>query len=463
MRPRVASARWASRFLVVWQEQDSLFGPGSIGYAAVHASSGAVISGGTISGGGKDSQPEVASTTATNNDVFVVFRRAGEGIRGVRVDVPASGLPAVVGSVMTISSGANDHSPTIADASSTRRVIAWVHPGVPFPRPGPDEILARAFLGDLTPYGGEYTVYSSGTLDPANPSLDGDGTRFLIAWDARESTSTQLRDVWCRMLEVTTSVGPRGNAVKAPGVAANQSDDDHEPAVSLLRRSSLGSKFLLAWTDGGNGTTPDSLIAVMPIDPEGCFPCGPYGVIPGTSTVDFGAAIASRSQMGEVLDECMIAFTSADRTPPFDPDIWAHRFAAFDVGGSTGNLGGQCGIGGTTTVSSLTAVGNSQFRIELTGAAGAIGGVLILDTSPPANGTVDCGPCRVLVGLATLPPNSFDGTTGTAYVNQPLPCAAALIGAQFEAQWLTVNIGPAPCPIAPNISASNRLRIVLGE
>jgi hypothetical protein len=130
-------------------------------------------------------------------------------------------------------------------------------------------------------------------------------------------------------------------------------------------------------------------------------------------------------------------------------------------GGQSGNVvdqGGGCGGGGTAAVAGAPAIGNCGFRILLQGADLASPAALLVLGDHRA--TVACGTCVILVPMITL---GQPVVGGAATATVPVPCEIGLMGSEIGAQWLVVGTSASPCGLARNVSASNRLRLILGS
>ncbi len=462
MHPRVADVDNTNQFLVVWQDSASFLGPFDIQCRRVTPSSGAMSSIIVVASGAADQlEPDIGNTYSTDNDALVVWSDRSQGIRGRQVDVPSTGNPAPVGSETAISTVTTDEQPVISNnGGGSRRVVAFLRTS------GADRIVARAVTSAMAPTGTEFQVsLASSTLAPTRPAIDGDGTRFLVAWDYQESSTSFYRNVWCRLVRWTGSDLTADAAASVLGNGASDAnDDEREAAVARIGSSLQGTKYVVAWTEQDSGGLNTS-IGVVSVDPLSCLACGTtsyFGSGSGGGR-DWGPAIGSYYQVGEEIDNCMIAYTDTYSVPPFSSDVWGYRFEAFGVSDTVTNLGGGCGFGGTASRGNRAVLGAQNLEIRLSGATGFLGVALALDVSPPVMGTIPCGPCNALVGLSVVSPTVASPAAGTATAPLPVPCNTFLLGNSLEAQWYVINLGASPCPLVPGVQVSNRIKITIGE
>jgi hypothetical protein len=265
-------------------------------------------------------------------------------------------------------------------------------------------------------------------------------------------------DILCRRLRYSSGdlsvLGPVGFVADRPGI------DERDPCVAFL-----GPNSVVAWSEELNTTTEFNYnIRAVTVDADDCVRCGTVQTMTGNIPVyDYAPEVVALRSTGENSDIGMIVFSEAEPAPAFGGgEIEAQRFEGIGTGGAVSVLGGGCGIASTISRSGPAAAGNTSFAINLV-APGTLATTLVFDLDPVVNPLIPCGTCAVLTGIATQLPDSFVPATGSASATLPIPCNAGLIGARLQAQWLMLAPGPAPCPIVADISASDRLRVTIGQ
>ena len=70
-----------------------------------------------------------------------------------------------------------------------------------------------------------------------------------------------------------------------------------------------------------------------------------------------------------------------------------------------------------------------------------------------------CGSCNSILPAQTIAvPTPFGATS----ISLPIPNKPALVGVQLTANWFTLGGFSTPCPLFPNVSSSNVVRITIG-
>ncbi len=291
--------------------------------------------------------------------------------------------------------------------------------------------------------------FHSGVVD-----VDGDGSSFSFAYEYVDAVTGEA-DVWVAAVgansagaqsffgyfEVDTTVGTQ----------------QVQPAIAWSRY-----KFVVLYAS-------QLLPGTYNFDLKGSeraldgTACGPTFTLLGvnsslTRSIEFQPAIASKIGGGGTTDEALLTFTEADDSPPFASDVVASRFQALGPGGAITLQGSNCGVPGTIGVVGPAAVGNTDFRVTLSGAPPTA--LPFLLWSLPGGETA-CGPCSLSNPLSAL---FLVPTAGTASYAFPLPCNfASYVGVTLQAQWALFGSGQNPCPNFPGlgISFSQRLRFTI--
>ena len=269
--------------------------------------------------------------------------------------------------------------------------------------------LATASLGSvqtLVAVGGDYRV-----------SVDGDGTRWLAAYQMTESGSSS-RDVFVRTIQLAGSVIRLGAENSIADVAAI---DESDPSVAWL-----GESALVAYTTQSTGT--DLLCRVLSIEPNTCATCeGRFDL--NSPASDRAARVASHSVDGAFPGEAMCVWQGRATATATIPAVTAQAFLGTD--GSVSDLGGGCGAGGILTAGCARSP-TLGFALSL--------------RSAPANSTTfwclgfeafsaPCGPC-------TLRVDPFDAAVGSSTTDSTgasvlsLQVVAGLVGFELRTQCL---------------------------
>ena len=456
-RPRIANINQSDRFLVVWQDDAS--GNPDIKCRAVRASDGALSMPVTIASNFADElAPDVGGDAFDNQDLeaLVVWQEVGVGIRGVQMTVAATGDPVMAGSVVTLDPLPLSANPTISKSggfdpsNGGRYVVAWEADlgGTPL----------IGYLGvdrDLNLLTGP--SYTAGGVGSANPDVDGDGTQFLLVFQALEGPPPSKNDIWCQPLEFCTAGTSLCGPAASP-LANTVSDDAIDPVTACL-----GPMFAVAWSDAEPLTLSDYRIAITNVVPATGQLCGSLDMTGPTSGFNNSQpALCAKRSGGADNDEALLSFEKLDNSSG-NSTLKSHRYQPFTGGPVTPIAGvGGCGTGGTADVGSPFAVGNASFHLTLRNAdPGAPVAFLVFDTTMGAQSS--CGTCT-LINAQILSP-IFPVLNGDADAALPLPCNTGLLGFTMDAQWVvfTPVAAAPPCPVFPFISASNAIRMVMAN
>jgi hypothetical protein len=162
----------------------------------------------------------------------------------------------------------------------------------------------------------------------------------------------------------------------------------------------------------------------------------PATVLNSFSTEDRFPEIAAEYGSGETSDQAVLVRDSSGGPS----DVWGQPVEA---------IGGGCRGGGSAGVNGPAAVGNADFALTLSGLGGPEV-ALVIRASPP---NLACGRCTLVPALDLL-------FMAPSPIPLPIPCHPALLGATFYPQWIAAF--PGGCPLAPNLTASVPLSIVIG-
>ena len=447
-RPQVAFGSQGYRYFVAWELSTSLLASRDVRAAATTLS-------GSPSVAGKSADIVVAATADDETEVDVsaewdlvtpsvlVVHRKSTGIFGQRFDVPVNGIPTPSSGVVMLVPGANVGDAAVSQLGngSVAMLVAYRFPGT-----FSDDIGVLLLDGSLNPIGATLTL-GSNLLDESQPAIDG----TMVTWSREESPlAGAKRDIIC------ATFGMQSGAlvvVTPPTVVAGASGvDEHGPTiarvgfrhcVAYVRNVGFLDDDIEAWLVNDDCTTCNSRIVLQ-------------GVGSGSYVREGAPSMASDWRHGFDGDRLLLAFTEADVAPPFSSQVVGQMIRGLAVGPSPVNLGGGCGFGGTASTDGASSVGNSLFELVLSGATPV--GLHVLSLGMPGPG-ITCGACTLTDPLVL----TIVGGAGSATSAFPIPCAASVAGAQFEAQWLTMFAAVDPCLLLPGVSSSNRLLVTIAN
>jgi hypothetical protein len=326
-------------------------------------------------------------------------------------------------------------------------LVTWVDrpPGLP------GWVRAQVIDHDCNLVGAGVWVQNA-TQDCGFPAVDGDGFRFLVAWEEQEVGNPSATDVRGRLLTVgANGVTTVGGALDLGGVPGTV-----DFAVDVAR---LGDKFGIVWMRG----------IAAPAFGDDCFfrAVGGLGaaigaelrldVTPGTQyRYEHGPRLIGRcaGDANLAVDDGLAVFADQNVTT-FDSDVGLQQVEAMGAGGTVTDLGGGCGPGGVASTPGPAALGNQALALELFGAPVLSVPFLFLALPGP---TLSCGACTVVQPLTvTFVPS----TAGSASSPLAIPGTAALVGFAFDFQYVSWNVAYVGCPAFPGVAASNIVRVTL--
>ncbi|HKB14571.1 MAG TPA: hypothetical protein VKF62_00820, partial [Planctomycetota bacterium] len=451
VNPSVAYS--SGRFLVVWQEGPTIFGPWDILGTSVDAATGAVSAETTISADPESEvDPDVGATPSLNDTAFVTWSAVGSGIRGRGVQVASP--PGLLGDIADLSTVADDGKPAISQvpADSDGWLVVWQR--FFFGAPGDNDLRARAVALDaagdpvLSPLTTVLTTIGPDEEDPDCSRSNLDVHSFLIVYEREAVAGSGDNDIRCKSATVTSVAGVPALTIGASQITleADPDDDEVNPAVA-----SLGPKYVVVWSD--EATALDYDLWMLGVNPVTCAVCEAETPVDTSPNHDGSPAVAFGTG-----DEGMIVWQSSGMGSPFAGDIKGQRVEAIGTGGPVADIGGGCGGGGTAGVNGPVAVGNSTFQFTLAGAdAGAAGGILVVGSFLL---NFNCASCTLKPNFGFTPFVAVGG--GAAQFPLPIPCAAELVGATFYAQWAVLPASASPCALAPDLALSDAVSVTIG-
>ena len=284
------------------------------------------------------------------------------------------------------------------------------------------------------------------------PAVDGDGFKFLVAWEEQGVVNPSAIDVRGKIVTVgATGITTIGGVLD---LAATPGRDEYAVDVARLGDhfgvTYMGPAGLVAYGDdcwfrvvSGLGAT---IGAELRLD-----------LTPGTQyryehTPRLIGRIAGDATLD--VDDGLLVFADQNVTT-FDSDVGMQQVEAIGPGGPIVDLGGGCGPGGLASSPGPAALGNPALALELFGAQPLAVPFLFLGVPAPF---LTCGVCSVIQPLSvTFVPN----TAGSVSWPLPIPGTAALVGFELDFQFVSFNVLYVGCPALPGVAASNIVRATL--
>ncbi len=271
--PSVGSAGSAGAFLVAWQQSILIFGSYDIRARAVGVGTGALGTPATLNVGNLSANSADVGDSSTDGRVLVAWSEFGGGIRA-RVPEVLSNLTLYFGlfggpGVITVATTTGDVQPAVSKSGSASSVwaVVWQRNGQ---TPSDDsQIAARMIRSDSALVSS--TVYTGlASRDEATPDVDGDGSRFMVAYARDESSSSNLGDIIAQPLLFDGTTASFG----APAVVHDSpNDNDFLPAIAYT-----GNAYVVAWQD--DSIDPPYEVRAAVIDALDGEPCGTHFGVP---------------------------------------------------------------------------------------------------------------------------------------------------------------------------------------
>jgi hypothetical protein len=374
--------------------------------------------------------PDLGSElTTTDNDVLCVYRNVTQDrIQAQQISCTTAGVLAAFAPVTLATAAANSDfgRPRISHDGGTVGNYLIVYPRSPLF--GGTQLQGIVVNRNLAVQA-TTALTTDSAQDHDSPSVDGDGSDWVVAFDQEPALTTSDTDI--RALPVGFSA-QSGLLVVGTGipVASTASLDETEPAVTYV-----GSTCLVGWRRQAAAGSLNTNIFCRTVDLFTCSVCEVSSPVASTADIERGLAVAN------VQGKAVLLWETSDPATA-NGDIDGALFAPED--GAASSLGPRCGNGGFVRAS-CARVGNANFQVRLRSAQPAASAWLVLSTTPE---DIDCGPCSlradpwsgVLFGAVAADAH------GHALQAVPIPAAAALQNLPLVAQWI-VGSTAGQCPV----------------
>jgi len=458
-RPSIAGNTLTNGMLIAWQTAGNVFGPYNIVCRNVDSSTGN-LSATTLalaSDPGNEVEPAVGGEAIKlialdKQEVIVVWGVEGFGIRGAQVRIPvAAGNPSVISTFVVATNTPTEFNvrPAITKHGADEGVhlVVWER--------RPDQLIGPANLHAqmVNRYGvllGPPAVVANHPFDERDAAVDSmpDGSAFVIAYELEEADG-QGHDIYARSMIPSNGVLIPGAGPVA--IEAEDGDEESDPAVICP-----GAKAWIAYCD--QTTFANSTLRIEAFDPKTLIQCEdvvfaqPVGIAQKPALSYVYAALLGGFQS-------LLTWGVLDEAPPFVGDIHAQILLTNAGTGTTQNLGGGCGGGGTLVGQGTPDIGSGLFQLNCSG-IDPLAFKAILNFSVPT-APLSCGTCAWIP--FSIPIGQTIQSPGAAAFLTPIPCDPSLVGAQLDAQFTSFLTASSPCSLFSNVSLSNRLRLTFGQ
>ncbi|MBK8100991.1 MAG: hypothetical protein IPK26_28240 [Planctomycetes bacterium] len=369
---------------------------------------------------------EVAGdTTNTNASVVVSFLNGGNAVLR-RVNVSTS-LACTQGANTVVTTGGNTSQCRLTKngGAADRYLVATLNTS------GTASLRAYSGTGTMTQLGSTLTLSSSTAV--VDFAIDGNGSRWAVAWAARESGSSTNHDIRVG----TWAWNPTTNALQQDifGLTFGQTGvNEVEPSVAVVDHT-----FALAYVVAN--TTREVRLRTY-----GLFNCSTceseITVTTGTSTL--APVIASQRSVGEIglyRDDALLVWQAdTGTTSPISAGRWTAE------AGIATTVAPACGGLTASAIDQCAVQGAPAHIAVLTNAPAGASCFFVL--SPTRRDATGCGSCVLVPDLwnavieGSMTPDAF----GNAQVLVPIPASTFLIGLRFYEQWLVADATSPGCP-----------------
>ncbi len=450
-RPRIGTVPTSGHYAIVYTKSASPFGPNQIVCRTLQ-SNGTLGALTTLVPGSEEPQHHAVGCEITNaDDEILVVYQSSVGIVVREVTLSPAGAVAA-GAPLTLFASSRAFTPEISRSGGLLGYWTVVWRG---DAPGDSEIFGAVVDRSLAVLAPPVALTNNAVAD-LHPAVDGDGSTFVLAYQQAESPGSVLHDIRGARLQFT---GTALNVV-APDVPieVTPGQDERRPHTTWL-----GPKHCVVFEE--QIASVNTGIGAWLVD-DTCVPCNAKMVFDGLNPTsirnrEHSPRVGGRWQfaLNGVDDDGVIAFTEADDQPPFAGSIVCQRLQALGNGVAEVNAGPGCGAGGTafTGGGSPFVIGSQYFTLYANGLAP--GAVPFLSIGYPGP-TLACGSCVLTDPVALLFRPNLGGAASYPF---PVTCNPAFVGLVLEFQWLSFFTPANVCPLAPGLSASNRVHITLSN
>ncbi|HEX5053376.1 MAG TPA: hypothetical protein VFZ65_16485 [Planctomycetota bacterium] len=404
----------------------------------------------TLYGPANVASPVLSSeATVYDDDCLVAFLDDTYGLIGCTVAVDQNLQPSATQLVQIAAGFVTEPAISKQGGNPGVHLITWIDrpPGLP------GWVRAQVVDHDMNLIGPGFWVQNT----PQNcgyPAVDGDGFKFLVAWEEQELANPSASDIHGRLL----TIGPSGGiSSQGPTIALVAYPNDADFAVDVAL---LGDKFGITYMGEAPGAAYWDDVYFKALAANGT-PIGDEmrcDLTPGNNyRYEHTPRLIGRrdGNPNTSADDGLLAFADQSVTT-YDSDVGLQLVEAMGPGGAIADLGGGCGPGGLAVAPGPFALGNTAFSFELYGAQSLAIPFLLLGVPAPL---LTCGVCSVIQPVTFTFVANTAGTSQSPFV---VPGDGSLVGFQLDFQFLSFNVNYVGCPLLPGVAASNIVRATLG-
>jgi hypothetical protein len=455
-QPRVANAARRDRFAVSWIDNVGL--GDELNLRLVDADDGTLS--GTLNIAPEDGDivdhdlaGESSLSTLTTSRVFAVWIDDTGDVKFARISVPASG-DASLSSTFTIATdpGVSDEWKEVSIARCTNDdgdfVVALVRES--------SFVGTRRVYAMMVDRNGSVvtppTLISGSDDDCRRVSVDGGGSnpsRWVVTWE--EADIVTFTQFTLRAVALAGSGSSlTASTIRSHGTSFTQFDAQvgWRPGMAIVA-------FERPFSDSISVCMLCDTTAQIGEDTSTAFDW-PDTALTAYETSD--AVVALRTSGGDTSahEGLLLCHRRSSNFATIDNVIATRRYDAFDPNADSQIVLPGCGGVGSLLVPTPPAIGNPDFRIELTG-AGPTASLAILNLTA-VQPIQTCGSCSFApLDILTFVPI----VGGAAEIALPVPCKPSLAGAQLHAQWIVYKPGVAPCAFVPDFGATQIMEITV--
>jgi hypothetical protein len=437
-RVRVGNCSARDAFVVGWQDVVSATPPHRDVYvrALSSTSTGTQLSVATTST--DENAIEIAGdTTETNGSVVIAWLNNGNAnVRRVNV---STGLTCSLGTATAVTTGGTTAAVRLTQNGGIddRYLVGTTTTA------GVASLRAYSGTGTLAQIGATLTIPAAAAVPDI--AIDGNGSRWPVAWAVRESASSTNFDIQVAVYAWNNTTSSLVQDI-AGQTFAQSGVNEVRPSIAVVDHTFALTYVVSAAT---------SELRLRTFGLYNCTRCESEITL-ATSTATLGAAIASQASVREIglhRKEALIVWQADTGTTS---PVSAVRWTA-DAGITT-TAGIACGGLTATAVAQCAVQGASGHLAVLTNApAGALCWLVV---SPDRRDATGCGSCVLVPDLwnAVIEGGVTPDSLGVVAVSLPIASSSFLIGYRFYEQWLVADATSPGCP-AFAFDFSNALQV----
>ncbi len=444
---QIASINSEDSFIVTWEEDVN--GQYDIMARAVRAIDGVMSPIVVVAGTGADEiTPDIAGEATTSDDeAIVIYNEVNGAMYAVELTLNSNSLTPGTPVVITADTAAADPAISKSGGSNGELMAVWQTSDAV------DTYVGYRRLDRNVKLGTPNANIPAGGRNISSPDVDGDGTRWGIVWQQLEVPGGTSHDIWGIEFE-DCPTGLCTGGIKPIDIEIG--DDEITPAIAML-----GPKYAVTWSDLFATNPTEHHYEVASLEPGSFQICGLNETTGhGGGTAGFACDngyIGAKFAGGSSENTAILGFTREDLSN--SKHVVMKQFYGPYGPTTVTPVSPVCGTGGTCATNGPFASGNNAFAVTLTG-ADPTAGVGAFNVGLPGAPAINCGTCQILTPTVSV---AIAVTSGASSVNIPVPCDPLLNGLRLDVQWLMITSSINPCPLLPNLAASNAIGITIAN